>query len=185
MTIIDNNKLDIDFSTLWDLRIDFAFKRFFATNDTRRLVSLLNAIFAHKGTERVITALTVDNPFLDKESAEDKLSVLDIRATLADGSIVCIEMHLYGLADFKYKSVRNWARIYGEELQEADAYTELTPVIFVSFLDGAIKDINGQPVENAHSIFHIMERDSHEILLPDLEMHFINMGKGQMSCMRR
>jgi hypothetical protein len=54
---------DIDLSQLLDLRVDYAFKRFFATDDTRWLVFLLNAIFADKGIHRAITSLSVVNPY--------------------------------------------------------------------------------------------------------------------------
>jgi len=38
-----------------------------------------------------------------------------------------------------------------------------------------VTDTSGVPVWKIHSLFHIMERDSHEILLPDLELHYIDM----------
>jgi len=63
----------IDFSMLMDLRVDYAFKLLFTKNEPRLLISLLNAIFANKKIQRVITSLSIKNPYLDKESGEDKL----------------------------------------------------------------------------------------------------------------
>ena len=40
--------LEIDFSKLMDLRVDYVFKLIFGASDTRFLISLLNAIFANK-----------------------------------------------------------------------------------------------------------------------------------------
>jgi hypothetical protein len=88
------NLPDIDLSILMDLRVDYAFKLFFATGGTRRLIALLNAIFENKGIPRVVAGLTVVNPFLEKAAVEDKLSILDIWAKLTDGSTVCIEMQV-------------------------------------------------------------------------------------------
>ena len=166
---------DIDFSELMDLRVDYAFKLFFATGETRRLVSLLNAIFENKQIPRVVTGLKIVNPFLEKAAAEDKLSVLDIRATLADGTTLCIEMHLYDLTALKYKTLRSWARVYGEDLAPSEGYTEQKSAICISFLNGAVTDAAESPVERIHSLFQVMERDGHEILVSDMELHYINM----------
>jgi len=64
--------IKIDYSNLMDLRIDYAFKILFTKGDPRLLISLLNAIFANKKIKRVIKSLSIKNPFLDKESNEDK-----------------------------------------------------------------------------------------------------------------
>ena len=158
-----------------DLRVDYAFKLLFASGDARHLISLLNAIFENKQIPRIITNLTIVNPSLEKASPEDKLSVLDVRATLADGTSLCIEMHLYDLLALKYKSLRSWARVYGEELEAGDDYTAQSQVICISFINGAVTDEAGDVIEKIHSLFQVMERDSHEILLPDMELHYINM----------
>ncbi|MCL1995673.1 MAG: Rpn family recombination-promoting nuclease/putative transposase, partial [Defluviitaleaceae bacterium] len=99
-----NNRwlLEIDFSQLMDLRVDYAFKLIFGSGDTLFLISLLNAIFANKKFPRIIKSLTVVNPYLEKYSKGDKLSILDIRAQLDDGTTILIEMHLYDLDDLKY-----------------------------------------------------------------------------------
>jgi len=165
----------MNFSNWMDLRIDYAFKLFFAESGTNRLVSLLNAIFANKAIPRVITSLTITNPSLNKRSQEDKLSILDIRAALSDGSFALIEMHLYGLDEFKHKAVRNWAKVYGEHLEQGEDYTYQRPVICISFIDGSITDAHNIPIEKVHALFQIQERDSHQILLKNMELHFIDM----------
>ena len=101
--------LDIDFSVLMDLRVDYAFKLLFSKGDSGLLISLLNAIFANKKIPRIIKSINIKNPFLDKEYNEDKLSILDIRADLEDGTNILIEMHMYGLGELKAKTIRSWA----------------------------------------------------------------------------
>ena len=169
------NTSDIDSSMLMDLRVDYAFKLFFATGNTHRLISLLNAVFENKQIPRIISALTIANPALEKAAVEDKLSILDIRATLDDGTSICIEMYLYDLTGLKQKLLRSWARAYGEELESGQEYTELNNVICIAFKNGYVTDESGMPIRKDHSLFHVMERDSHEVLLNDLELHFINM----------
>ena len=165
---------EIDFSQLLDLRVDYIFKLIFS-KDVSMLISLLNAIFANKRIDRVVTGLVLINPSLQKHSKTDKFSIIDIMATLSNGSTVCIEMHLYGLMEFKYKSLRTWARAYGEGLKSGQKYLENNPVICISFLDGAITDSGGKPLKGVHTLFQVRERDGHELLLPDMELHYINM----------
>ena len=49
---------------------------------------------------------------MEKHSKDDKLSILDVKAQLDDGTSVLIEMHRYDLFDLKYKTIRSWARTY-------------------------------------------------------------------------
>ena len=176
MDISDIDFSGIDFSQLMDLRVDYAFKLFFAApGATHRLISLLNAIFENKRIPRAISKLTVVNPALEKAAVEDKLAVLDVRAILEDGTSVCIEMHLYELVAHKHKSMRSWARVYGEELEQGQSFTDQNLVIHISFMDGPVTDAAGVPIDKVHSIFQVMERDSHELLLDSMELHYINM----------
>jgi predicted transposase/invertase (TIGR01784 family) len=131
--------LKIDFDFLMDLRVDFAFKRLFSKGSTRPLISLLNATFANKKIPRVIESVTIKNPFMDKESDEDKLSILDIRAQLDDGTTILIEMHMYGLGELKAKTIRSWARAFGEELEVGETYGEQPPTIAIAFANGQVE----------------------------------------------
>ena len=176
-----NTKSNINFPNpntdslnLMDLRVDYAFKLLFAFDGTSRLISLLNAIFANKGIPRTVKKLTIQNPNIEKQSKTDKYSILDIKAELGDNSIVCIEMHLYGLKEFKHKSVRSWAKVYASRAKSGKRYKS-NPVICISFINGAIKYADGSPVKKIHSVFEIAERDEHKTLTNDMEMHYINM----------
>ena len=164
--------MKIDFSQLMDLRIDYAFKLIFGTGDTLFLISLLNAIFANKKIPRIIESLTIENPYLEKYSKGDKLSILDIRAQLDDGSTILIEMHLYDLDDLKYKTVRSWARTYGEELKTSEAYSTQPPVICITFANGSLDEGESQKI---HKCCKIMDIDDHSIFTNALELHYIDM----------
>ena len=164
--------LKIDYALLMDLRVDYAFKLIFGTGDTLFLISLLNAIFANKKIPRIIKSLTIVNPYLEKHSKEDKLSILDIRAQLDDGSTILIEMHLYDLDDLKYKTIRSWARTYGEELKTSEAYTTQPPVICVTFANGSLDEGENKKI---HKCCKIMDIDDHTIFSNALELHYIDM----------
>jgi len=165
-----------------DLRVDFAFKLFLVTGDVRRLVAILNAIFENKQIPRVVTGLTIVNPALEKSDMDDKLSVLDVRATLADGTYICIEIHLYDLENLKHKMLRSWSKIYSEELAAGKKYIEQNTTICIAFINGPVTDVNNKPIKKVHTLIFPMERDSHEVLLDNQEMHFINMKAFMEQC---
>ena len=164
--------MKIDFSQLMDLRVDYAFKLIFGTGDTLFLISLLNAVFANKNIPRIIKSLTIMNPYLEKHSKGDKLSILDIRALLDDGSAILIEMHLYDTDDLKYKTIRSWARAYGEELKSGEGYSTQPPVICIAFVNGPMDSGESQKI---HKCCKIIDIDDHTIFTDALELHYIDM----------
>jgi len=176
----DSWLLEIDYSQLMDLRVDFAFKLLFTKGNPRLLISLLNAIFANKKIPRVIKSLTIKNPYLEKESCEDKLSVLDIRAELDDGTTILIEMHMYGLGELKAKTIRSWARAYGEELEVGDSYIGQQPTIIIAFTYGkveAVREINNSNMDKdkIHRFCMIMDCEDLIVFTDAMELHYIDM----------
>lgn len=70
--------------------VDYAFKLLFGSPEHSRVtLHFLNAILCHVPR---ITEITIQNPFLGKDNEDDKLSVLDIRATDEHGRQFNIEM---------------------------------------------------------------------------------------------
>jgi predicted transposase/invertase (TIGR01784 family) len=169
----NNNLLfKIDFSQFMDLRVDYAFKLIFGSGDTLFLISLLNAIFANKKFPRIIKSLEVVNPYLEKQTKGDKLSILDIRAQLDDGTTILIEMHIYDLDELKYKTIRSWARAYGEELKSGAEYKEQPPVICVTFANGSMDEGECQKI---HKCCKITDIDDGTVFTDALELHYIDM----------
>jgi len=161
-----------------DLRIDYAFKLLFTKGDPRLLISLLNAIFANKKINRIIKSLTIKNPYLDKESGEDKLSILDIRAELNDGTAVLVEMHLYGLGELKAKTIRSWARAYGEELEAGKSFASQPPTITIAFTNGTVEPLgsaSSTPEDKIHRLCMIMDCEDHTVFTDAMELHYIDM----------
>ena len=170
--------LEINYDLLMDLRIDYAFKLLFSKGDPRLLISLLNAIFANKKIKRIIKSLTIKNPYLDKESDEDKLSILDIRAELDDGTNILIEMHLYGLIELKAKTIRAWARVFAEELEVGDKYADKPPTIIIVFADGQIRPLaNAKDAakDKIHRCCMIVDIEDFDIFTNSMELHYIDM----------
>ena len=167
---------EIDFDALMDLRVDYAFKLLFSKGEPRLLISLLNAVFANKGVKRVIRSLTIKDPHLERESAGDKLSVLDIRAELDGGTDVLIEMHMYRLGELKAKTIRSWARAYGGDLKPGKRYTAQPPVIAVTFSGGRVESDDGaETADRIHRLCMITDRDDGTVFTDAMELHYIDM----------
>jgi len=176
--------LKIDYLQLMDLRIDYAFKILFTKGDPRLLISLLNAIFANKKINRVIKSLSIKNPYLDKESGDDKLSILDIRAELEDGTTILIEMHMYALGELKAKTIRSWARAFGEDLEVGGSYAEQPPTIAIAFTNGAVESLENSKTKTTeakanankiHRLCMIMDCEDFTVFTDAMELHYIDM----------
>src|ERR1700712_5764059 len=81
-----------------DPKVDYAFKKVFGSESNRDvLVDLLNAVLQfHPGRE--VVEVEILNPFNEKEFADDKLSVVDVKARDATGRTFAVEMQMIGRA---------------------------------------------------------------------------------------
>ncbi|MDR2166782.1 MAG: Rpn family recombination-promoting nuclease/putative transposase [Clostridiales bacterium] len=125
-----------------------------------------------KKIPRRIESLTIVNPYLEKQSKGDKLSILDVRAQLDDGTAILVEMHLYDMGELKYKTIRSWARAYSEEIKSGESYSTQPPVVCVTFANGSIDEGEGGKI---HKCCKIMDIDDSTIFTDALELHYIDM----------
>ena len=103
---------------LVNLRIDFAFKQLFGTNGSEDiLIAFLNAML-QESLESPIASLQLEDPHLHREYEEDKLSILDISATLDTGTKVNVEIQLNNNHDMVKRSLYYWGRLYTSQLQK-------------------------------------------------------------------
>ncbi len=79
---------------LVNLRVDYAFKRLFGVEGNEDiLIGFLNSVLQSSINEE-ITSLHLDDPHLPREQKDDKLSILDLRATLNSGIKINIEIQV-------------------------------------------------------------------------------------------
>lgn len=81
-------------------------------------------------------------------------------------------MHLYDLDDLKYKTIRSWARTYGEELNASERYSTQPPVICITFSNGSLDDSTCPKI---HKCCKIMDIDDNTVFTNALELHYIDM----------
>jgi len=108
------------------------------------------------------------------------MSILDIRAELDDGTTILVEMHMYGLGELKAKTIRSWARAFGEELEVGNSYTAQPPTITIAFTNGAIEPIQKgknakSDTDKIHRLCMIMDVEDNTIFTDAMELHYIDM----------
>jgi predicted transposase/invertase (TIGR01784 family) len=154
-----------------DPKVDYAFKRVFG--DPRNadiLIHLLNAILRPQPPIRSIEIL---NPFSDKDFADDKLSVLDIRARDQQGQLFDIEMQLLLPHDFKGRILYYWAGMFHGQLRDGDDYINLRPAISICLVNQELFP----EIDDYHLAFELIDVEHNARFTDLIEVHVLQLPK--------
>ncbi|MCU7757191.1 Rpn family recombination-promoting nuclease/putative transposase [Bacillus cereus] len=160
-------------NSLVNLRIDFAFKQLFGTNGNEDiLVAFLNTILKDS-LESPIVSLQLEDPHLLREYEEDKLSILDISATLNTGTKVNVEIQLNNNHDMIKRSLYYWGRLYTSQLRKGMPYSSLHKTVTINLLNFVMF-----PEYEAFHTTGILWNQQHQKLLSgDIEVHIVEIPK--------
>ena len=149
--------------------VDFAFKLVLGSPEHSGItIHFLNSILV--GQPR-ITQVEILNPFLGKEFDEDKLSILDIRATDELGRLLNIEMQTSLPAGMAQRLTYYVSSLYVGQLSEGQEYSELRPAISICVLSQAMF-----PEPPAlHLDFRLREASTARTLTDDLQIHLLQL----------
>ncbi len=115
-------------------KTDYAFKKIFGSSESKDiLISFLNALI-YDGNP-TIEDLEIINPNLPPKIEGLKDSYLDVKAKLQDDTLVIIEMQVINVQSFGKRVFYNAAKTYSFQLQAAQAYRLLKPVIALTITD--------------------------------------------------
>jgi predicted transposase/invertase (TIGR01784 family) len=162
----------------WDVKNlsllnDIIFKHVFGTESNKPLlICLLNAILGYAGKGR-ITEIQILNPFSDRECPDEKLVILDIKASDGQGRLFNIEVQLAPKAGYIGRVIYYLAKLYSGQLEPGESFTRLAKTIGISILDFTL-------FENTcdlHNIYRLLNTQSHHELTDILELHFIELVK--------
>lgn len=156
---------------------DYMFKRIFGHKKNADLLKdLLEGILP----DIKIASLEVKQQVsLEKEIMSDKLGILDVVATLDDGTIVNIEMQVKDFENTVDRSLFYEAGLFHESLKVKQDYAEIPKVIGIWIMTYDIFD-EGPFHERAR-----LRRDYEDILLTDkFELHYIQLPKFKRKCKR-
>jgi len=115
-------------------KTDYAFKKIFGSSESKDiLISFLNAMI-YDGNP-TIADWEIINPNLPPRVEGLKDTYLDVKAKLADGTLVIIEMQVLNVESFGKRVLYNAAKTYALQLQKGEGYRMLRPVIALTLTD--------------------------------------------------
>ncbi|MCC2329227.1 Rpn family recombination-promoting nuclease/putative transposase, partial [Bacillus wiedmannii] len=158
---------------LVNLRVDFAFKRLFGVEGNEDiLIGFLNAVLQSSLDEEIIS-LHLDDPHLPREQKDDKLSILDLRATLNNGIKLNIEIKVRDKKDMIERSLFYWAGMYYSQMTQGMKYTELRPTICINIVDYILFPEE----EDFHNVGVVMNKKSEHVISENMQLHFLEIPK--------
>jgi predicted transposase/invertase (TIGR01784 family) len=150
---------------------DFAYKKIFGSPANKlALISLLNAIL---DLQSPVVDLTLENPYNFQDFLDDKLSILDIKATDQTGAIYSIEMQLSIFTGLVQRIVFYGCEVYAGQLKAGEDYTSLNPVYSICLIDGII----WLDSTKVHHAFRLTDSESSRTLAGTLEIHTLEFGR--------
>ena len=156
-----------------DPKIDIAFKKVFGSEPWRDLTaSLINAVLEPPPHQRLVDVELL-NPYSEKMTLDDKLSILDIKARDDQGRLYNLEMQMLATAALVQRLLYYWSKIYSQQLAEGDDYTRLRPTISICFVNG---DLFANRPEY-HTEFRLLDAVGRLCLTDDLAIHVIELPK--------
>jgi predicted transposase/invertase (TIGR01784 family) len=115
-------------------KTDFAFKRIFGSEQSHEiLVSFLNALL-YDGAATIVS-VEILNPYLVPRIRGMKDTYVDVQARLNTGVSVIIEMQVLNVEGFEKRILYNAAKKYSTQLEPAETYHLLDPVIALTLTD--------------------------------------------------
>src|SRR5258707_11084 len=156
-----------------DPKVDYAFKRFLGRDETRPiLIDVLDRVLKPP-VGHCIADVELLNPFNPKETPDDKLSILDIKARDQSGRQFNIEMQMFAPGSYPERVVYYAAKLHQQQLHQGEDYSELKSTISIHFLS----NIRHSEVADHHLRFGILEEKHHFRLTDALEFHILELPK--------
>ncbi len=156
------------------LTSDFVFKYVFgAKQSTTCLRSLLSAVQEDAGYPAV-ASVQITNPFNQKDYSDDKLSVVDVKATDVTGATYTIEAQATYHEAFSSRALYYWARSYGTQLSESELYSQLQRVVGINVMDFRL--FPEDAAAPMHTAFRACCPEAPQLAeLKDFVIHFIEL----------
>jgi len=156
-----------------DVKTDYAFKKVFGSeHSVPVLISFLNAILDYKNEEK-ITHLEIVDPYQIPLLKGMKDTFVDVKARLANGKQVIIEMQVLNVKGFEKRILHNAAKQYSQQLKRGESYQLVNPIIALTFTDFQMFDDS----EEFISHFKLLETKRFIEYSDDVELIFVELPK--------
>jgi len=137
-------------------KVDIIFKLLFGDERHKDLtISFISAVLGYKDGE--LEDISFYDTHLKRESEDDKLGILDVKAKLSNGNVIDVEMQAYSVPDVRGRISYYRSHLLTEQLGTGDPYSKLKPVKSI-----IVADFDFIPEsEKCHTIFQTLEKDEH------------------------
>jgi len=156
-------------------KIDVVFHSLFRKGNERITKAIISS-----ATKEKIDSIDLDNDrYIIGEYPEEKLGILDLKATLDNGTICNIEIQLADNKDTAERFLYYWSRIYSGQLVKGEEYKNLNKVISIIIIDYNFEKT--KEIESLSTKWKIKEVETgKEIELTDmLELIIIELPKAR------
>jgi len=153
-----------------NIKTDYAFKKVFGSENSKNILkSFLNATLE---LQAEIEDLSIEDPYNVPKLQGMKDTAVDIKAILKDKTKVIIEMQILNHDSFESRILYNTAKNYANQLNKADKYTLLNPVIALTIVNFKMFEF-----DKYKSIFKLFEKENFTQYKDDIELVFIELPK--------
>jgi len=138
---------------LLSARSDYIFKLIFADErNINCLKDFLQAVLCLGNEE--FRALKITDPYLQKESTDDKLGILDVKLETTGGHIIDIEVQLWSLPDMRSRVTYYLSKMVTEQLGAGSPYSDLRRAISIVIVDFPLITES----DSHHTMYQMLER---------------------------
>ena len=135
------------------------------------LRSFVNAVQENAG-QPLVKETQVINPFNPQTFRTEKRSIIDIKAISEKNHTFVIEFQVAGHPAFAERALYYWAKTFGQQLVEGEAYKKLTPVIVIALTCFPLFP----ELKKLHNTFWIAAQDAPEYVFTDrLQIHTLEL----------
>ena len=156
-------------------KIDVVFHSLFREGNEGITKALISSVIKEK-----INDIKLDNDrYVFGKYPEEKLGILDLKATLGDGKICDVEIQLVDNKDTEARFLYYWSRIYSGQLKKGNIYNDLNKVIGIIILDFPLEKTKA--LENICTEWKITEVTTglNLVLTEMLQIYIIEISKAK------
>ena len=143
-------------------KVDVIFKLLFGDSHNKEiLIDFLQSVLNLPDEE--YEHITIVDPYLKRETLDDKLGIVDVKLNMKSGEIVHIEIQVLEQADMPERITYYNSKMLVTQLKSGQSYSELQNTVSIAIAD--FKVVKNS--EKYHYVFHIREAET-GIKLTDL-----------------
>ena len=156
---------------------DYVFGRIFGQEKNKDLLKdLLESILPDISIQNI---KIIKQAHLEKEQMEDKLGVMDILATINDGTKVNVEIQVKDYYNTVERSVFYEAGMYHEGINKSEDYAQIPRTISIWILNYDLFDEGP-----FHEIARMRRDYENKLLTEKMEIHYLQLPKFRKKCKR-